>query len=478
MPDFSYLIESHFPRISVVKAQFCPPLDGALVAAILSEYPEAELSTNDLSQIRATLTKLVSVVEHDPPKGHSRDSSLGGYPVSVSVTNPKNGAESDMDSISMSDSHSLSQLDSQSLSSTGSFSSPLGFLQTVFPHLSLDILEKAISTATWIPRESGDDPEINMDTVLNTLLSEEYIRETIERGGLLVEQEGDDGRDQNVDKGWELVQKRQKSASSGNVDTNGLGPRKGKRIKPPAIPLVDTKQRQYIPPSRPAAASPLPAPDPWLHIVSLASYLSKLIPLTTYSQFLALFHNPAYATPVVALRAHLATLVRQSTQAIDENDVQTLIGLVPIKPDERAVRGNLSEDANACLAVVSGRMEDAYDLLVLLRDLDVDGAVIHHSLPSKLSGPSPAPAFAKPTSLARSSAPIPQIKAKQSSPNPNAWQTVSRRRPVHREHEGVAAFIPAYRQGGMLVTTVQDAAECRRTADEYRTKRDVVRALQ
>jgi len=217
-----------------------------------------------------------------------------------------------------------------------------------------------------------------------------------------------------------------------------------------------------------------------LHIVSLASYLSKLIPSTTYTQFLALFHNPAYATPVVALRAHLATLVQKSTQAIDENDVQTLIGLVPINPDEHAVRGNLSKDANACLAAVSGRMEDAYDLLVLLRDLDVDGAVIHHSLPSKLSGPSSTPTLAraddtapKSTSLAHSSAPISPIKAKQSSPDPNAWQTVSRRgRPAHREHEGLAAFIPAYRQGRMLVTTADDAAECRRTADEYRTKRD------
>ncbi|KAF9519012.1 hypothetical protein BS47DRAFT_1388431 [Hydnum rufescens UP504] len=454
-----------------LEAQFCPPLDGTLVAAMLLEYTDPELSTSALNQLRSTLTELASMTDDALTKKDNRDASFGSHPFSVPVTPSNDVVESELDSFSMSDSLSFSHLDSQSSSSTtGLISSPLAFLRAVFPHLSNEVLETALSGASWSPSASGHEREIDMDALVNTLLSEEYIREIIERGYIPGEQEDTDGgQEKNVEKRWELVQndRRTRQWKCGH-----------QRFR------ATQRQRQYFPPSRPAAASPLPAPDPWSHVISLASHLSKLVPSTTYAQFLALFHNPTYATPVVALRSHLGSVARQSTRTINENDVQTLMELVPINPDERAVRGSLSKDAAACLAAVSGPMEDAYDLLVLLRDLDVDGAVIHHSLPTNWSGSNPTlstPGLAraddnlnKASPMARSHVPAPPNKPNPSAPDLNAWQTVSRRgRVALPEPEGTATLVSAARRGEKQGTPTDDAVECGRRVDEYWTKRNL-----
>jgi hypothetical protein len=531
-------------RASASQDEFCPPLDTTLVAALLADsYDPTE---SYIGPLRDNLRLLCS----NAKKRLDIPLSTPGNPLSADA--PEASSHSDAYAASSATSctssfHSQMEGDQSSMTSDTSFSSPFGFLTSLFPNVPPKVIETTLASAGWVKVSPEGDAELNMDAVMDTLLSEEFINEIVERGyvpGEAGDPELDGNSDRRLERSWEPVQKTKKAASSGNVDTNGLGPRKGKRIKPITttkavkVSLFDVPQRQHVSPVRPLLASALPPPDPWVHFASLATQLHHLVSSTPYARFLALFHDPTYATPAVALRAHLVQISARSSPNISQDDIDTLAELVPIlNEDELRVRTDVMRDAAMCLGATSGRKEDAYDLMVLLRDLDVDSAVITHSTPQPIgnkinsnasglssastpvSSPMPslpsvsapmapstfprtpiAPLLSAPTSPQR-----PVAKANPLNTNATAWQTVNHR--VNRAiaskskpSEGIAAYITACQDnaaGGKvsrlpsfaetningdangpsstnMALRGEDVETCRERADEYRVKRDTV----
>jgi hypothetical protein len=177
---------------------------------------------------------------------------------------------------------------------------------------------------------------------------------------------------------------------SGNVNMNGNGPRRGKRPKPRPILIVDTLQRQRI--STPLANRPRnsDAQNPWSHVDSLATYLSNLLPQTSYSQFLGLFHDPSYATTADALRGYLNTAPSTSSETralrITERDARHLVELFSPVASEEA--GNLYPDAKACLKAAGGDKVKAFDVLSCLHDLGKSETVIRRSVALSEQSPS------------------------------------------------------------------------------------------
>lgn len=311
------------------QAEFCPPLDEALIVALLADcYHPTEPY---LAPLRANLSLLRqnATGDDDTPSINNINPMIiyNQSPSSKGTPSTGTGSVSPFDT----DSTTSGSASDTSLN----LSSPFGFLRNIFPSLPPTIIETTLASAGWVPSRSltsnseNDSLELDMDAVVNALLSEEYIHEIIERGYVPGEAGDptivDPGRDPpntstsaggaRADYGiweWEKVeQKNNKSGSSGNVDTNGLGPRKGKRQKP--IPLVDMRQRQHAPAVATRAAGTTLLRDPWVYFDSLATQLHVLLPQTPHTQFLAMFHNPAYTTPIAALRAHLNVLAAGST---------------------------------------------------------------------------------------------------------------------------------------------------------------------
>lgn len=528
------------------------------MAAFLADYT-ALPSSAMLSTLRESLSQLLpdtSLVQIKPP-------------VTASSISPSDSA-----STSPSQSQDQEDTNSASLSSSEFYNSPFGFLQSIFPRTPAHVIESTLASAGWVksisPHSSeksasisGDDEsssELNMDVAINLLLSEEWIREVMERGYVAGE-EGDPtlsslappnaggGREsedeERYERKWERVQKNdKKSGMIGNVDTNGLGPRKGKRIKPGTIdngtgaatatgkglsssitiPLFDIRQRQHAPPSRSSGPRDFVA-DPWVYFASLASQLSRLTEETAgeedsaagYTRFLAMFHDPSYATPAKALRAWLMGQYRlkmrlvpplksgknakprlSNAHIVTEDQVSSLLELVPpplrsssiTADDLKSWEDDTRQDARACISATRGRMEDALDLMLLLRELDAKGgAVVLHSAPrSRPFGvvegikeaniplpkspiisnaaaampPSPIPSSASVAARFPGSQSAPTLFAspppspskpftnKSSIANANqqkGWEMASPKRPrpvIERPSEGLAAFIPAY----------------------------------
>lgn len=520
---------SHSLAVRSVQAEFCPPLDGALIAALLADcYHPTE---SYLIPLRANLSLLRQNATSD-------DDTLFPNHTSPTVafmqpSNSKGASSTGTGSISPFDTDSTT---SGSVSDTSlNLSSPFGFLRNVFPALPPTLIETTLASAGWVPSRSqspdseNDILELDMDAVVNALLSEEYIHEIIERGYVPGEV-GDPtinhpGRDppnpsilSTLERGdhglweWEKVeQKNKKAASSGNVDTNGLGPRKGKRQKP--IPLVDVRQRQHAPPAQTSMGT-ASFKDPWVYFDSLATQLHSLLPQTPYTQFLAMFHNPSYSTPIAALRAHLTVLAAGSTSPslskgrphsnsvgsrpatsksktasksasaaarISESDVRWLVELVAGEDAMDASADTIVfADARLCLEATSltGK-ESAYDLLLLVQELEASGphVVVHSPAPPTTSAgvvmvassslgsaspPRPTPprsgsmsAPSSPSMFPRAAQPLhlPTPPSVPSASNTGGWQTVTPRKTtpqIENADRPIAAHIPGYQTHNVL----------------------------
>lgn len=519
------------------QGEFCPPLDPTLVAAILADcYNPSESYIEPLRNNLRLLSLDAQDTSNIPP-------SAPGNPLSTDTlwgSSYSDACATSSAASCTSPSRSRMEGDQSSMTSEASFTSPFGFLTSLFPNTSPKLIETTLASAGWVKTLPEGDAELNIGAVVDTLLSEEFINEVTERG-YVTGDEGDPpvdrGPDRRPEQSWDFIQKTRKAASSGNVDTNGLGPRKGKRIKPNnlalktvSVPLFDVRQRQHILPVRPRSASELPPPDPWVHFASLATWLHHLVPSTPYARFLALFHNPTYVTPAAALRAHLEQISAESTTKVSQDDVDSLVELVPVTDDDGVhVRADVMRDAATCLGATSGRKEEAYDLLVLLRDLDMNEPVIAHSVPqpiwSKLnSGDANGqfsswhttnhPLMSPPASVSSTTPPAmfprvpiapllsastpfprPPANANLASDSSAAWQTVNRRAndAKSKEHQERSPNTAQPRNPGpppsaningkanrssliKEMPRTEDTTICRERADECRVKRDTVRS--
>ncbi|PSR82595.1 hypothetical protein PHLCEN_2v6028 [Hermanssonia centrifuga] len=440
-------------RLTPAKAEFSPPLDTSLIAAIVADYmiDNKTPSVDELSSLRRILAELASQAEQDEDTLSYQLSNAIQFSTTEDTTSIN---ATDIFSVYADGSESVaytattSDASSSSNSSAQSFSTPLGFLQAAFPHLPVSRLKSALGSAQ-------DAEEIDMEAVVEGIMATEFVKELEERG---IEDEEADF--QPIE--WETVTVK-----------------KSKRKQKPGktITFGDVRQKQYAHASSSAPSSPrLAAPDPWTQVSSVAAHLSTLLPLRPPSYFQSLFHSPKHSSPSVALRSALSTIATgcssMSPTGLSPEDAQSVFSIFDIITSDESIlpltdidRQQLMSDIQlalmACLAAKSSRESAAsasLEILALLRELDtneVDWGVYHspapksagptgkafkskHALTLPLGPPSPPKVRQK-----SASAPSPSPLSPRIGGNVDAWKTipVTVRQSQASQH---ANFIPAY----------------------------------
>ncbi|KZT21204.1 hypothetical protein NEOLEDRAFT_1139855 [Neolentinus lepideus HHB14362 ss-1] len=429
-----------------LQQEFCPPLDTSLVAALVNEY-EAEadsqsrssLSAEQLYDLRNTLSKLAKQAEKDEEALSDKMADFHISPHSFTTDGSSIITDDFSPGQTISSGTSLSPSDV-------SFGSPLGFLQAAFPQIDTALLRRALQTCE-------DDENVDMESVVHELLTQEYLHDLEERGLDALSEE------EIIEEAWETVQSQKKKGRA--------GPSTPKILKPKArkIAITDVRQQQHIRPSPTRrSTSPIPrgAPDPWTQVSSLSSYLSTLLPKPA-SYFQSIFHKPEYSSPSEALRAALTSLAPDTLNSeLSPSETQSLFNLFEIFTASPAyaqldapARKQIMTDAELALRATQGRSDEALDIVSLLRDLDGDAYLelgVYHS-PAPTS-PAVSDAWSSlPSSPVVQRSPAPKTKpsvpskgkAKHKPPAPpkqNAWHQIPRRK-VHGPHP-LASYIPAY----------------------------------
>ncbi|KAG9099775.1 hypothetical protein FRC07_010496, partial [Ceratobasidium sp. 392] len=329
------------------------------------------------------------------------------------LSSPSDDLSSALEQASLTSSGSVSDpLDSSSSHATtsgsgtslASFSTPLGFLQNLFPHLPSSTLQSNLD-------QHGAD---NLDKIVESLLSDGYIREL---------QQEDIDRPTLVSEWSTVVTKTDPPPASAPIH------KKSKGKKQATLIMGDVRHRHLM--SSPRSAS-VPLVDPWTYVDSLAVRLNDILPNVSATVFSSAFHNPTHPTPAAALRATLASLGHTNT--VDDFALSALLALLDADAED-------VPDASLCLRATASEPNDAYHLVEILREIDERLPVIVHSPTSPVLSTQTKRAPTAPPDTP----PIPQVRrfsvAEPSTPPvKSAWGTVLVK--VKAQTYSHSAFIP------------------------------------
>ncbi|ELU39239.1 Smr domain-containing protein [Rhizoctonia solani AG-1 IA] len=387
-----------------------PSLDPSLIAAFLTEFDIKQ--QKQLTQLHETLASLCSPVDDNQ--------SLSSVFEKSSLTSASSASDVFNDS--------SSSPTSSSNNSLASFSTPLGFLQNLFPDIDSKTLQSTLD-------EHGAD---NLEPIIDILLSDDLIRDLQERGGWT---ESDHTGKQlqtltseSVEE-WAKITKAQRDAAPSNSTISGKPKPKAKRKgkQQPSFVLGVVRHGQLPPHSSKSIYFPSSTEvDPWTYIDSVATRLNAILPNVPTSTFSSSFHNPEYSTPAKALRATLAKL--GNTNTVDDFALGALVSLL----DDES--GDFF-DANLCLRATASQPDDAYHLIEILKELDEKVPVIaHYTAPATESStrknpnlPGAPPETSFPLSRRHNTAS--EVLESPFSPAKPVWGTV----PVHPKAKAVGA---------------------------------------
>ena len=431
-----------------MQAEFSPPLDASLIAAIVADYVndnEQKPTSKALRQIRNQLSQLAAQAEQDEHVLSEQFSTVT-FDNGNSITDDT----SSLNDTSINDTTTAFTTPSScngsdaSSSSPRSFSSPLGFLQAAFPDLPTSTLRNALGSM-------GDIDDIDMETVVEAILTKEYIRELEERGL----RDSEDVADNELL--WRTVERKKTPPTKSG---------KKQRKSTTTITLGDVRQQANVrSQSTPSSPRPSTSPtDPWVQVSSMAVHLATLLPPHPASFFQSIFHSPKYGSPSTALRA---TLVSISPAEVPDSQLSILHGLFDIilsggesgtLPAKQ--RDAVLSDARLAFRATKYDPETALSLLEVIQRLDSDSlsgewGLFHSPVPSSPTIPhgSSQPKSLTIKTLPSGPPPIPPPPGRQrsyplSSMSPNAWQTVPHTRKSTGPNEySHADFIPSYSGG-------------------------------
>ncbi|KAI6044420.1 hypothetical protein EDC04DRAFT_367513 [Pisolithus marmoratus] len=450
-----------------LQAEYCPPLDTSLLAALIADLqPDGK---DGLSPSRDRVAALrVNLKELACQAAEQYESEL----------------RDELDSTHLSSSQCLSTDEScgspgyygettesltseSSVLSIQSFSSPLGFLQAALPHIHPSKLQCALREAG-----SADVSDIDMESIMENILTNEYIRELEERGldGLDDENPSHLISDEAI---WQQVEPKKKVVSP---STNGNVTKK-KNIRNKATPLVDIRQRQHIPsPARETLSTA--APDMWTQLSSLSEHLATLLPPNSPNSFQSYFHSPKHTSPAKAVRAALSDISGKTRKAEslarspDSRNTSVLFNVLDVICDfpiyarlGPAQRSNVYSDVQLALSATQGCGDDSLYIVCLLLELELDlqtGSLamgVYHHPPPPLSPSSSSAGLSSPASPSKSptrvtngasrSSPItqwiPHSPTKAGNSSALDWQTVTSRKPPPNNRQcSLSLCIPAY----------------------------------
>ncbi|KAI0311360.1 hypothetical protein OF83DRAFT_1295445 [Amylostereum chailletii] len=437
--------------------EFSPPLDTVLIAALVVDLYMETPTQHQIDELHATLTLLAA--QADQQAEYDEKTLVGAFE-DVAADDNSSSAPGDSslasEAVSTSYATTVNGSPQSQTSSVESFSSPLGFLQTAFPHVPSSVLRRALEECG----DAFDDPEkIDILPVLEDLLSQEMIKEEQER-----EEAGE--RPASPPQAWFVVPQKQKKRKA-----------KGKTIA-----LNDIRQQHQVR-AGPMSPSALPV-DTWTAVSSLSSRLATLLPSHPESYFASFFHSPSTPTPASAVRAALSSIPPASP--LDADLLATIREILRSAPEFDAFdaeeRSTLLSDAALCLRACDADADAALDLVWLLRNLDEDEAgewamgpyhqqqaPLTPSAQRKLPDGPPEPVLPKAVQARK-----PTTPSLAPAPPPNAWKVIPQKKPANGANPH-AAFIPAYggaRKGPVLPaisTSIKTAPA--ETKDAYKQRR-------
>jgi len=388
-----------------LQAEFCPPLDSNLVAALI-----ADTDVDSKQQLEILSEQLAALAAQAIVDDYSRKDTTPSPP------DDRYGSGS---------SHMTSSRSAGTSTTTDSpFESPLAFLRQAFPDISVEFLQDALL-------KTGQTESLNMELLVEDLLSQELLaafeQENIE-SPVTVETE------------WQAATKRK-----------SMKGKKSAKAKP--VPLIDMRQRQHQTPrlASPRLTTTQGDMDPWSHLVSLASYLSDLLPPHSASEFLSAFHSPQHTTPYDALISFLNSIKPIKREELDiDNDLITLMGLcVGDDQDEDSFDAVL---ARKCVLATEGRIEDALDLFTLVQNIELSSPIVHLPAPTLQNDPLTTKSPTSPTKgKPKLPTPTKQTTSNQSTQRgtfaqaaANSWTYIEKRKPTAVQPHPHVAFIPSY----------------------------------
>ncbi|KAG9090545.1 hypothetical protein FRC06_000994 [Ceratobasidium sp. 370] len=421
-----------------------PRVDSTLIAALLSEIDPSQ--QHELDDLSSTLSTLSSPSEDVQSLSSALEQS--SLTSSGSLFDPLNDSSS---------SHATTS--TSSTTSLASFSTPLGFLQNLFPRLPSSKLQSSLD-------QYGVD---NLDQVVESLLSDDYIREL---------QEADVGRPTGSPRVSESVIEWTAVTKKSQVDNSPTVRQKSKPKKQATLVIGDVRHR-HLAPSRTNSRG-TPSVDPWTYVDSLATRLSAILPNVSATVFSSAFHNPTHPTPAAALRSTLGSLGHTNT--VDDFALAALLALLDAGPED-------IPDASLCLRATASEPNDAYHLVEILREIDERLPVIVHypsspvlstgtrRVPSAPPDSPPIPQVRRPSMVEPRSPLSPSTPLSPASPAKSVWGTVPVK-PKARAYSH-SAYIPGssewtvVAQGGEERSAINedDMAACLEEAAYWQEKR-------
>lgn len=443
-------------------------MDSSLLAVLLAEIEtggEEKPLSSEMPQVNGLRNMLRELASH------AEEVQLSEFAELNSIS-PTEGTISSQDLTLSGTTTDTSVSSASSRFSVQSFSTPLGFLQASLPDIPVDILKQALKDV----EESGR--ELDMWNLVGNILSQEYIRESEERGLSALVDSNDVVREEDIQ--WEIVSRKSKKHHRSATSD------KRKHAQATKITLVDIRQqnhgnRQH----RKSDSFPKPPlPDLWTQVQSIATNISAYLNPHPPSFFLSYLHSPQYRSPYQALCAALESIckvlpnVEESTTLL-QNILEII--LPEYEPLDSEQRSRLVHETELCIRATSGRGDDVIDLVRLFRELSLDASSgkwelgIYHLPPLK---PPPSPIIPKETYKKRKktsliSPPLtPQISSCSPGALPNLspvptsakgdsldlpeWQFVPLRRALDNSFPRLAHSIPAYARAPARIYKLED----------------------
>ncbi|TFL02031.1 hypothetical protein BDV98DRAFT_47982 [Pterulicium gracile] len=399
-----------------------------------------------LDELRQTLGLLSAAAAE-----HEETQLCMGFDDVVNISDDGTASSPELCESTSSDATSVTA--STSPSPPHSFQVPLGFLEAALPYIDKKTIRTALEDA-----DITEDGSVDMEALVDTILTRNYIRELEERG---MEDELVEARGSSQ---WETAQVKRPSKRVKKSTNKSAGEK---------LVFGDPLQRHRRPQTpQGGVLSPgtLPPPDPWIQLTSLSDHLATLVPSCRSEYFRSAFHSDKHDTPVIALRTALHQACRTmpgglNPENVDKEILFTFLDLLLPRQDSEC-RPDLVSDAQLALVATGGEISNALDLVKVLTDLDQDYSSRNYTFGvyhSSSSPPSPLPMSSTSSEAPRSiptvtlpsgppASPLPaQYKHSRTGPStvsankpsPFQWQKVHERRPNHGPSPH-AAFIPAY----------------------------------
>ncbi|SCV74854.1 BQ2448_7883 [Microbotryum intermedium] len=401
------------PVIDQLLRQFCPPLDSALMHALLLDLPSTP-SYEDIELIKTTLKSLANDAEIQSTPDH--DDSEDGTGLSTKTTTTTNTNTTSIlaedSSLSKSlevwslngDESSTSQGTTPSNRSDSERSSyrpddPLAFLSSVFPNESIELLQQHLEAS------SGD-----VEVVVDELLSSGLLRE---------------------------AQREESSTSTAPpaLDSPVVSKQQRKRIKVAqrASATLSLTSTPHLIPHSPtlsaasagsAPSSPIIAAQPienrWASISSHASNLANLLHVPE-SRIVSTYHKSSSSLPLTLARLLHALTAERPFGSLSNEEGQ---GPIDLKDSLGTVLPHLTEERlEMLLCATEGDVADAMDLEATIQEIERSEGRLVWSEILQLDSFEPQLTTAGPSFSSTSSTTIPITMV----PNPRRQAVVQRK---------------------------------------------------